>query len=739
MLKRFFIFLVLFIVLSNHLLAQKINDEYEIHCNKAVDEIKIDGILDEKSWQEAEVADNFFMMLPMDTSYANAKTEVRVTYDQKNFYISAVCWDTLPGGYVVESMKRDFSFGGNDNFLVFIDPFDDKTNGFSFGANAAGAQWDGLQADGGTVNLNWDNKWESAVKNYDDKYIWEAAIPFKTLRYKKDILKWGINFSRLDLKLNEKSSWTPIPRQFPSASLAFTGNMIWDELPPPPGTNISLIPYMTASTSKDKEAGTPVENKFEAGFDAKVSITPSLNLDLTVNPDFSQVEVDRQVTNLSRFELFFPERRQFFLENSDIFASLGFRGVHPFFSRRIGLESPIYAGGRLSGRLNKNWRIGVMDIHTGEAGARYDAEGNPERGGIPSQNYAVAVLQRQVFARSNITASFINRETFNLNYEKHDSSFTDYNRDLGIEYNLASANNLWSGKFLLHKSFSPDLTGKDFFHVANLEYDTKKFGVEWVHEYVGQNYNPEVGFIPRTGYVRLNPDFRYSFFPKSKNLVSHGPNVDVSHFFDTDFNTTDHETMLVYEFDMLNRSSFGIGVAYNFIKLLDPFDPTNSGGEELAAGSEYSWWHAGFGYNSTPKRLVTYEMEGSYGGYFNGNRFNLEGGIGYRFQPYGSINVDFAFNDIELPEPYTSTSYLLLSPRLELTFTNNIFLTTFVQYNEQADNININARFQWRFLPASDIFLVYTENYLPGDSLGSIDFSSKNRALVLKITYWYNI
>ena len=190
---------------------------------------------------------------------------------------------------------------------------------------------------------------------------------------------------------------------------------------------------------------------------------------------------------------------------------------------------------------------------------------------------------------------------------------------------------------------------------------------------------------------------------------------------------------------MLNRSSFGFGISRNYVRLIDPFDPTNSGGEELPAGSEYSTWGGGFGYNSTPKRMFTYDFKGSYGGYFNGNLLHFDGGAGYRFQPYGSINIDFSYNDIALPEPYTSVSYLLVSPRLELTFTNKIFLTTFVQYNEQADNVNLNARFQWRFLPASDIFLVYTENYLPGDTYGSVDFNSKNRALVLKITFWYNV
>jgi hypothetical protein len=208
---------------------------------------------------------------------------------------------------------------------------------------------------------------------------------------------------------------------------------------------------------------------------------------------------------------------------------------------------------------------------------------------------------------------------------------------------------------------------------------------------------------------------------------------------DTDFKKTDSEIQLVYDFEMLNRSSFGFGVAHNYIRLLEPFDPTNSGGEALPEGSDYSWWGAGFQYNSTSRNLFTYEAGGSYGGYFNGTLLSFDGGAGYRFQPYGSINVDFSFNDIKLPEPYTSISYLLISPRMELTFTNKIFLTTFVQYNEQADNVNINARFQWRFLPASDIYLVYTENYLTKDYLGTPDFTSKNRALVLKMTFWYNV
>lgn len=718
------------------LLAQqvnKINKDYNILCSRAVDEIIIDGVLDEETWQKAEVAGNFWMMMPMDTSRANAKTEVRVAFDDKHLFMSAVMYLKEPGKIVVESMKRDFSFGTNDNYFCVMDPFNDLTNGFSFGANAAGGEWDGDQSDGGIVNLYWDNIWKSTVKNYEDKWIFECAIPFKTLRYKKGLKSWGINFQRLDLSYNEKSAWAPVPRQFQSASLAYTGNLIWEEAPPNQGANISLIPYGTAGFSTDVENNKSTDFTYDLGLDAKVSITPALNMDLTVNPDFSQVEVDRQVTNLSRFELFFPERRQFFLENSDLFAKFGFRGTHPFFSRRIGLDAPINYGGRLSGKLDENWRIGVMDIQTGSVGSKYDDEGNEEIGAMPGQNFAVAALQRKVFARSNIQAIFINKQSIGLNYNEHDSSIQKYNRDLGLEYNLASKDNIWTGKFLVHKSFSPHLSGDDIYQTANLEYDSKNVAVELTQQYVGENYNAEVGYIPRKGYHRINPEFQYRFFPASRTINTHGPQIEANFYWNKDYQLTDIENVNVYEVQMLNRSSFGMGFGYNYVLLQDPFDPTNSDGTELPAGSDYSWWDAGVAYSSAPQKLFTFQFTSLYGGYYNGNKFSFEGGAGYRFQPFGNIYVDVEYNNIQLPDPYKSTAYWLVSPRIELSFTKNIYLTTFLQFNEQAENVNLNARFRWRFLPASDIYLVYTENYWNND------FSTKNRALVFKITYWYNI
>jgi hypothetical protein len=706
--------------------GQKKNEGFQLLIKASTSPIEIDGIMDEDSWHQAAIASNFFMVLPMDTSMAKVMTEVRMTYDNQNLYILATCFHLLPGRYFVESLRRDFAFGKNDNFLLFMDTFDDQTNGFSFGANAAGAQWDGLMYEGGKVDLSWDNKWTSAVKKDDDKWVFEAAIPFKSIRYKKGITKWGINFSRLDLKTTEKSSWAPVPRQFPTASLAYTGTLIWDQPPPQAGLNISIIPYALGGASKNHEAGTSTSYRKEIGFDAKVAVTSSLNLDLTINPDFSQVEVDRQVTNLDRFELFFPERRQFFLENGDLFANFGYANIRPFFSRRIGLGTPIEYGIRFSGKLDKNWRIGAMNMQTDKVSKDY----------LPRQNFAVVALQRRVFSRSNIGVIFIDKES--MNYTPTDNPslpvYSKFNRNLGLEYNLASSNNLWTGKALLLKSFNPEKRDKELSHAANLQYASRRLTVSWQHEYVGENYNAEVGYVPRKNYVKINPVLSYLFFPKSKSVLSHGPKVSSTYFFNDSFSQTDNESFLSYTITFRQQSIFTGWVAHNFVQLLQPFDPTNSKLDSLEIGSEHQWNSFGTEFYSKPQSVFTYSLLTRYGGYYaNGTRLNLSGEIGYRLQPYLSFAINFNYNDIRLPNPWNNKTFWLVGPRLDVTMTNKLFFTAFVQYNEQQDNVNLNTRIQWRYKPASDLFIVYTDNYFPEH------FGIRNRALVVKFTYWWNI
>lgn len=323
--------IILLCTVSPEVAGQKKNEKFRVHIQKTTYPVLIDGQPADEAWSQAEIATNFYMVTPMDTGAAKVRTDVRMTYDDENLYIIAECFHLLPGTYYVESLRRDFVFGKNDNFLVFIDPFDDQTSGFSFGANAAGAQWDGTMYEGGKVDLNWDNKWISSVSNSTEKWVFEASIPFTSIRYKKGITRWGINFSRMDLKTTEKSSWAPVPRQFPSAALAYTGLLIWDAPPPTPKINVSLIPYVLGGVTKNYESADRSVYRKDVGIDAKISLSSSLNLDITVNPDFSQVEVDRQLTNLDRFELFFPERRQFFLENGDLFANIGYQFIRPFF------------------------------------------------------------------------------------------------------------------------------------------------------------------------------------------------------------------------------------------------------------------------------------------------------------------------------------------------------------------------------------------------------------------------
>ena len=715
-----------FSFLSLAVYAQKKNAAYRLHIHKTQLPVQIDGDPSDKAWEQADPAKDFFMVLPMDTSKAKVPTEVRMTYDDQALYIIAICYKTAKGANMVESLRRDFSFLKNDNFIFFLDPFEDQTNGFTFGANAAGAQWDATLYEGGKADLNWDQKWVSAVKNYEDRWIFEAAIPFKTIRYKKGIKEWGVNFSRNDLKTTEKSSWAPVPRQFPTASLAYTGVLVWDEPPPTQGPNISVIPYVLNGLSKDYSARKNTEYKSDVGLDAKVSVTSSLNLDLTLHPDFSQVEVDKQVTNLSRFELFFPEKRQFFLENNDIFANFGNANIRPFFSRRIGLGVPISFGARLSGKLDKNWRIGMMNMQTE----------TDESTGLPTQNFAVVSLQRKIAKRSSIGFIYLDKTSMNYQPSKDSTKpiYTLYNRNFGLEYNLASNNNLWTGKTFFLKSFSAGKIGKDISHAATLSYNSKFWNIVWQHEYVGSNYTAEIGYVPRQGYIKFNPSIIRNFFPKQGNILSHGPQFTSTLFFDEKMHRTDDQNNFTYLITFRNRITVAGSLQHDYVELLQPFDPTNTGKDSLTKGTRHSWNTLGFDLVSQPQRLFTYTLSARLGGYFaDGTRLSLSSDLGYRIQPFVSIALSTSYNKLNLPKPWGNTSFILIGPKIDVTLTNKLFITTYVQYNEQLNNVNINGRFQWRYKPASDLFLVYTDNYY------SAPFFVKNRALVLKFNYWWSL
>ena len=711
---------------------------YKLPVWEASTKMLLDGVLDEPAWQEAKVASGFFQNFPMDSAYATLPTEVRMAFDEAFLYIGATVYQNR-ADYIITSLKRDFEDGGSDEFAVNIDPFKDKVNGFHFAVTPFNVRREGIIDNGTNVNRDWDNKWYSEVKNYEDYWVVEMAIPVKTLRYSRveGPNTWRINFTRLAIKQNERSSWAPVPRQFTINHLAYTGLLEWENPPPKPGFNISVIPYLTASTGKDFENEGAAESNFDAGGDIKIAITPSLNLDLTFNPDFSQVEVDRQITNLSRFELFFPERRQFFLENEDLFSRFGFPNSRPFFSRRIGLSGqgqvPIIAGARLSGKLDDNWRIGLLNMQTAKV----------EDAGVNPANYAIGVLQRKVFDRSYVGAVFVNKENFEPDGQGgYELDGNGYNRVAGLEYNLYSKDGKWEAELFYHRSFSAEKNNDAQSAALFIGRFTRHWRLFFPSQYIGENFRADAGFVPRPGFWSFSPGITHYFFPKSaglaKKIIQLGLGINTNFTYNQpDYRLADRSVNPEFFIEFPGQSTLSFGYSSDFTYLYFPFDPTNKeSGEKLPVG-EYHYNSAGVSFNSDVRKKVYFDLGASRGDFFNGNISQVEGGLNFRWQPVGIIAATFAYNDIQLPNPYNSASFWLIGPRAELSFSRSLFFSTFLQYNTQANNVNINSRLQWRFRPVSDLFLVYTDNYYSNQFFDGPQV--KNRALVLKVTYWLNL
>jgi hypothetical protein len=569
--------------------------EKTVNIAQSDSKIVIDGILDEKAWNEADMATGFQQNFPADDSVAASETEVRFTYNHHSIYVGITCYDELPGKYVVESLKRDFEDRDNDYFMLILDPYDDLTNGFVFAVSPLGVQLEGLLSGGGggfnPVSSSWDNIWYSKVQQNDSSWTAEIRIPFKTIRYNDKITQWNVQLVRNDLKRNERSTWTHVQRQYRPTSLTYSGGLKWDTVPPPAGANISLIPYLSGSANQDMSVNNKVQFEGKAGFDGKIALSTSMNLDLTVYPDFSTVEVDEQQTNITRFELFFPEKRQFFLENSDLFSDFGFRRSQVFFSRRIGLDAPLLFGARLSGQLGKGFSTGLLNAQTSKL-MRED------RDDIPSYNYTVATFRKQIFGRSSIAGIFTNKQA--LNFDKNQENGYDfgdqsrYNRVYGLQYNLLTRDDKWTGSVYGFRSDDPVRQSGNWSHGTSLRYNERNLSIFWTHEYIGEGFNAEMGFFPRTGYFMFGPYVRYQFYPDSKVINRHGPTARFSSYLDRDWSFTDRQASLGYRIRFENTSDLEFELEDTYVKLFDDFDPTRSWPDDstvvpLPAGSEYEW------------------------------------------------------------------------------------------------------------------------------------------------------
>jgi hypothetical protein len=737
---RFFLLLFFACAVYSNLFAQQrdgeaFQREYKYAIEKTTDQIKIDGNLDEAVWSVKPRAGSFWLKYPNDLGHPKRSTEVVVTYDDKFIYFGFTAYDS--GKAFINSLKRDNGHDGNDCIGIVLDPTNQRTNGFFFVVNAYNAQSEDQLPMGDDNAWNWDNKWYSATQRYNNRWTAEIAIPFKTLRYTADKLLWGINFLRVDTRSNEYSVWTHVPVNFPSHSLVFTGALQWKTPPPQAGGNSVIIPYATSSFSKDKQNGTPAKATANAGFDAKVALNSSLNLDITANPDFSQVEVDRQVTNLTRFNIFFPERRTFFLENADLFSTYGYPDNRPFYSRTIGLDAngnkvPIIAGLRLTGNIDKSTRIGLMNMQTAS------------KNGVAAQNYTAATINKRVLKRSVVKAYFLNHENFISAADKIKEPLKAYGRNAGFEFNYNNLKGNWEGWAAYNHSFKKSIHNKDYFYQFGGRYNDRNFSAILNFAEVGTNYFTDMGFVSRIenydaekdtlvrlGYKDIYGEVGYRIYPSNGAINQHA--FELNHYLILNPNNSFNEqgSELSYSMQFTNTSNLSFNFNSNKVNLLFPLSFT--GQVPLPKGT-YNYQQVSVGYNFDFRKPLSFGVNAGIGGFYNGHYQSVGASVNLRKQPHLNIGINAEYNNLRFPGVYGSTELLLISPRVELNFTTNLFWTTFFQYNTQRNNFNINSRLQYRYRPMSDLFIVYTDNYFT-DPL----FKNRSRALVLKINYWLNL
>ena len=704
--------------------------------------IKIDAVLDEEVWKQTGIATNFWQNFPTDSLQAKQQAEIRMLFDDKNLYVG-IKVNASGQNFITPSLRRDFRASGNDNITLLFDTFNDGTNAFIFGSNPYGVRREFLLSGGGTevrgFNGAWDVKWRGESKIYDGYYICEWEIPLYAFKYKEGETKWRFNSYHFDTQDNERNTWINIPQNQFIFNLAYMGDMHFERPLGKSRSPVSLIPYVNTGVFKDYENNTDGTD-FKIGGDVKMTVGNSLNLDLTLNPDFSQVEVDRLVTNLTRFSIALPERRQFFIENSDLFGDFGDnRDSRTFFSRRIGIandiegnsiQNDIIAGARLSGKINNNFRVGFLNMQTAE----------DESNEIPTNNNAVLALQHKLFSRSNLSFLFINRQATKeydfLNDEDNDDSNNSYNRVMGLDYNLASKDNTWTGKYFLHKSFSPETDSKDMAAGISTQFNSRNFNARLSGVFVGENFQSDLGFVRRTDIFKINPEVQGSLWPSKGIFNKHSLRVVPIFIWrpELNFKNSDYTIISRWQSSLNNQSELSLTMFNRFTFLFEDFDPTRSEDAiPLPANSEYKYTSFELQYTSDMRKKFSYSIEPSYGKFYNGTKFSFEGNFSYRLQPYFVASAQLNYDNIDLPGPFPDASIWLVGPRFDVTFNKKLFWTTLVQYSNQNDNFGINSRLQWRFKPLSDLFIVYNDNYFTNV------FAPKTRALTLKFTYWLNI
>lgn len=705
----------------------------------------IDGeVINDELWQQYPAFDGLKQIRPYSGEPASEKTDIRIGYTETTLYVSVVCYDSAPEKLVVSDARRDASLDGTDSFLFIIDTYHDRQNGFVFGTNSLGVEYDGQvdnegqgnnnnnRQQGGTIggfNLNWDASWE--VKSQVGDYGWSAefAIPLRTIRFASGNDKvWGLNIQRNIRKTNEVAYWAPLPIQFDLKRLSLAGELTGLNLKSP--GNLKFIPYALHNISRDFSADpSKAKHSPDVGADIKYSITPSLTLDLTYNTDFAQVEVDQQQINLDRFNLFFPEKRPFFLENAGFF-TVGSPGeVDLFFSRKIGISDegaivPILGGARVSGRVNKT-NIGVLSMFTDDVSLNDSVN-------ISKNNFNVARVNQQIGQRSTIGGTFVSREGVG-------EVGNDFNRVFALDSKIGIGKKAQVSGFFA-RSNSPDSVqdGNSFKLQSGYQWNGLEMNLAYTQ--VDEGFDPQAGFLFRKAFKK--PEFlvlkTIRMNGKLGNMLEIRPHVSGRGFWN--FEGFKETTFLHLDNHWVWKSGFEIHTGINFTEEGSKQDFRISGlGIEHAAGS-YANKEAQIVAITNPSKKFYISTRHVMGGYFSGSRSAHSGTIGFRIGDRFNSDVTFAHNDIHLFVKETLPVETLIKrnfatdvfgARMSYSFTPRMTLQSFIQYNSAADIVSANIRFNLLEQANTGLFVVYNEIWDSGSVL--------TRSFTIKYTHIINV
>ena len=708
-------------------LAQSTSESRRLVPPRIATSITLDGRLDESVWETAALAKGFLQNDPREGAPATFDTEVRVVYDKDAIYLGVFAKDDAPQKLIVSELRKDFDTGRSDAFIFIIDSFRDGRNGYMFAINPGGAKWDAqMSNEGRETNGSWDGIWDVAARIGDDGWYAEVRVPFKTMKFKPDDTQTcGINFQRRNRRANENSFWSPIPR-IQSLSRVSLAGTVENLQQISPGRNFRLKPWVLASATSVPGRTT---GDSDAGLDLKLGVTNGLTFDATVNTDFSQVEADEQQINLTRFSLFFPEKREFFLENSGVFqfgsGSLNMGGggggggrqnpsqdMTLFFSRQIGLSAagealPILAGLRLTGRAGP-FSVGVLNVTQ----RRHDE--------VPQTNFTALRLRRDIFAASDIGVMVLNK----------DGSTT--NRVVGADANFRFFTDLRLNTAAARSESPASVTpgsGRDWYTRTSAAYRNSRWDTRVFYQTIGERFNDEMGFVPRRGVnnglafvgVRFRPKWASSWL---REIFPHWQMENFSKQHGGGLESRYQDWHLPFTFQ--NSTFVEIGINPNTEVIRDAFTVNQRRGIKVTPGRyKFNEYFAIVTTNSARRFSGTARV--GTGDFYDGERTSYTLGGTLRANAHFNLSVNASFNDVDLPAGAFTTT--LVTTRVNYFFSTKMFVNALVQYNSDAKQWSSNVRFNFIHRPLSDFYLVFNERR------HSVTGELIDRALVAKFTY----